>query len=234
MGSRVFDGVDDYLQAVGAIVDNPPFTLAAWVKPANVTANHTIVGVSDIDTDTRYHNLRFTGGTAGDPVQAISRNTSSGVSASASGFVADVWQHVAGVWTSFTDRLVYLGGTAGTTNTTNLDPPTPDTTYVGRLSRLAPTDYAAGKIAVVAVWNIALSGADIATLAGGTLPTSVQAANLIAYWPMMSGMSPEPDDIGTLDLTVNGTTFDSGDTPPVGGASPVLSRIRFASLLGVS
>jgi hypothetical protein len=77
--------------------------------------------------------------------------------------------------------------------------------------------------AYFAVWNIVLSGAEMSTFnGGGDVP---QQDNLICFLRMDAQQSPEPDDVGSNDGTLTGTTSSATGGPSVtynalaGGAS---------------
>ena len=73
-----------------------------------------------------------------------------------------------------------------------------------------------GKLAHAAIWNVALSDQEVASLKY-LYPNQVAVANLVNYWPLTSNKSPEPDyGSGNLPLTVTGTTF-STDNPNIAG-----------------
>jgi hypothetical protein len=65
-----------------------------------------------------------------------------------------------------------------------------------------------GQIAEAAVWNVALSAAEIASLSKGFSPLLIRPASLVAYWPLIGRHDPEIDPVGRFDmtLTANPTT----------------------------
>jgi hypothetical protein len=68
--------------------------------------------------------------------------------------------------------------------------------------------FGAGRIAEVAIWaGVNLDATEASNLAGGTLPTSIQAGSLKHYWKLCGTSSPEPDSVGSASMTVNGATF---------------------------
>jgi hypothetical protein len=77
-------------------------------------------------------------------------------------------------------------------------------------------NYFAGKIAEVAVWNVALGDDEIASLAAGANPTTIEAEYLVGYWPLLSDAN---DDIGSNNLTLQPhpgePSFDSEDHPTI-------------------
>lgn len=71
-----------------------------------------------------------------------------------------------------------------------------------------------GEISQIALWSSALVASDFASLAAGTLPTSVQAGTLIYYLPVNTGSSPELPTVGTAQGTI------TGSLPLVGVVTP--------------
>ncbi|RMF89820.1 MAG: hypothetical protein D6741_17470, partial [Planctomycetota bacterium] len=121
------------------------------------------------------------------------QSVQSAVAASTGSCEANRWHHVAGVFSSHAARRVYLDGTPGTTETTNLAPSGVDTITAGAWQRLgSPTVFFAGGLAEAAVWTAALNDEDIAALAAGTSPLSVRRDALVAYWPF-GGSYPQND-----------------------------------------
>lgn len=115
---------------------------------------------------------------------------------------ANTWQHACGVEASTTDRRVFLDGGSKGTNTQFQNPSGIAYTRIGRC--YTSGDPWNGRIAHMAVWNVALADAEAGTLAAGISPLKVRRSNLIAYWPI-NGQSPEADLIGAYAMTVNGT-----------------------------
>lgn len=76
-------------------------------------------------------------------------------------------------------------------------------------------NFWSGNLAGVGIWNVALSAANVATLATGESPVNVANASLIAALPLC-GSSPEPDKKGTNNGTLTGTAVVGGPTQFVG------------------
>jgi hypothetical protein len=133
---------------------------------------------------------------------------------SITGVTANVWHHGAAVFASSTSRTPYLNGVAGSTETTSKVPASVNRISVGRLGRLAPIGYMDGNIAEAAIWNVALTQAEISALATGALPVNVRPSALVFYAPLLGGDSPEPDlSGGGRPLTVTGATSISDLAP---------------------
>jgi hypothetical protein len=95
-------------------------------------------------------------------------------------------------------------------------PPTQPTVVLTQLGTIwsAVALNFSGDIAEAAVWNIALSASDVATLAAGVRADTIQAANLKQYWRIAGTVSPEPDEMGGTGLTINGTCPKAATDPP--------------------
>lgn len=60
-------------------------------------------------------------------------------------------------------------------------------------------------LAEIAIWGVALSQANVTTLAGGKGSNCVQSGSLLAWWKMRTNTSPEPDAIASDDATLHGS-----------------------------
>ena len=100
---------------------------------------------------------------------------------------------------------VFNGAAKGTDTTTTIAR-TLDRLLVGALiSGALSANYWDGDVAEFAIYNAALSDAEVAQLATGLAATSVRGGNLVAYYPLLGTSSPEPDVMGGTGLTlVNG------------------------------
>lgn len=202
----------NYLEAtLGALAAPTPMTIAAWCKPS-ATALGTMFSIGDSNTG-NYVAL----GSDGTGRVFLETATPNSDSFSVGTMGTGTWRHAAGVTSSVTNHLAYLGGVAGTADTTSVNPTTLDRTTIGALvqtgSRISPFS---GAVAHCAIWNIALSAAEIAALAAGRNPLTIAKANLVGYWPVFGDSSPEPDFSGVaFPLPIGGTPTKGSDDPPV-------------------
>jgi len=72
-----------------------------------------------------------------------------------------------------------------------------------------------GKLAEVAIWNVALTAAEIATLAEGFLPTFIKPESLISYYPLVRDYS---DRLGNNSVTESQTVTFAEHTRIIEGA----------------
>jgi len=217
----ILNGTSQYLSqtavfGAGTDLSGYPFTVSAWIKPANLTASHPVCSIER--SDASFFIAMFArGSAAGDPAAIWGYNSggSNGWAETSSGYSAGVWQHVCMVCESDSKRTIYLNGGSSGEDTTDIDYPitaAQDGFEVGIWSADGgPNGYFEGRIAQLATWDVALSGASIARLANGAAPTVVEDSNLQNYWDFVSDAT---DSIGGDDLTPTGSpTYDDTDEP---------------------
>jgi hypothetical protein len=220
--SVVLNGSGQYLRAYfgteGPFYQNYPFSISLWFKTSNITSAQGLgfIGSSTWDTNSShsYNYLYTRGADAGDPVSATVKNglTTERIDTT-TGFSANTWYHVLGVFNSDTDRRVYINGSSKATGSTNINGAR-DTQYVGigRVSSITTEDFT-GKIAEVAVWSSALSDANAVSLAGGALATEVDAANLESYWPLYDDPNSDAGNTSTNFTEYGSPSYDTNDSP---------------------
>lgn len=201
MAIAVVRASSQYAEATSAaLTGSLTATFAAWYKPSSLT-NSAILSCGRSATNDDYYVLGMDG--TGQGYVEVNGGSGSGT-AFAAGVSNGVWAHVAGVQSSATSRTAYVNGAAGTPNTTNIGaaPASLDRTTIGALiitgSRLS---FSGGDIAECAIWNVALTTAEIASLAAGASPLVIRPANLVLYAPLNVAASPEQDLRGSLALT---------------------------------
>jgi hypothetical protein len=241
--SREFDGVDDRLDNTTSIpLSAYPFSMACWFRSDSITVNQTLMQLQDKDSTSPRQYLRCAGAVASDPVQAVTATSGSTQTASTStSYTAATWHHACGVWASDTSRAAYLNGGGKGTNATSRtfnSGAGMDSVTIGCAGHSTPDNFTDGRIAYAAIWNVALSDAEVALLAGGDHPLAVQGAAVVAYWRLTGTDSPELDTEGSLpwNLTLTGTTAGADDPtvdPPPGGAATSFPPIRRRPLRGL-
>jgi len=189
-----------------------PITLCAWIRPDVVNAEQ---GIATKWGATTQYELELTA--TGKASFGVNASGGSTLVNGATTLTPSVWQHVAGKQTT-TDVFVYLNGVQDGTSTVERSIVNTNASFlIGKFGTGTPFD---GRIAEVAVWNIALSDTEIAALAAGYPASMIQAASLKGYWQIQGTASPEPDTSGNGNsATINGT-LAAADGPLVktGGA----------------
>jgi hypothetical protein len=206
------DGSNDYVSVAhdSSLNTTTAFTLSAWVKytsgtlagyPQILSKRHSNTGYQfNIDNNGR---LLF-------GVDATSFVTSSSV------ITAGTWNHVAVTWTSGTGAVAfYLNGAADGTGTGK----TSMTSNTGALEighNPNFTNWYAGLMDEVAVFNSALSSSNISAIYNSGVPTDLSSYSPVGWWRFEEGSGTSVENTanpGTSDGTLtNGPTF-STDVP---------------------
>lgn len=198
----------NYLSASDAAATAPPLTMAAWgLVTGAVGTNMTIMTLTTATggSGQDLHALQLDGSTSG-RVRATSNDTGGAASAVATAAPsANTWFHAAGVWSATNSRAAFLNGGNKGTNTTSKTVPSSNRTAIGVNGIATPGQAfsSTGLLAEAAIWNAALTDAEIAVLATGVSPLAVRPGSLVAYWPLIGKNSPENNlrSGGTMAIT---------------------------------
>ena len=215
---------------------NFPITISAWVRPDTVTGNDIVFCIDDKGDQNRV-DLQLASGAP------LAQATASGGTASnqtaSKTATAGKWYHVVAVLSDTqTEAFVwvdgsFLGGGSGTTRAlADLD-----TTVIGACFTGVPAAqfFFDGVITNVAVWSVALTGAEVRRLCMDRFSVrKVRPESLVLHCPaeVMTG-SVCVDTVGAREFTKNGTIADSSDDGPPGFTPPGLGTWTPASLTGV-
>lgn len=208
--SRTFAANTDALQVANAFLTGVPFSLFCWMRQTN-NANtlNFLIGVSGSANNRAGIGVNVTTLAAAAAVRDGSATSSAN---STTGITLSAWNAVGGVFTSATDRAVYLNGGNKGTNTASRTAAGVNSLRIG--SGFNSQFGMQGQMAHCAAWNIALSDADMLSLGTGTNPLNVHPEALVLYLPYVGRDSPEIDIIGGRTLTVTGAT-SSTEEPPI-------------------
>jgi hypothetical protein len=212
--SRLFDDASlDYLEDSNAILTAAPFTWSIWFRADDDTDNFLVLGTltqGGVDEHFFRWRIRIVDGQIN---WRVEESGSVGQVITTAGPSINVWHHAVAVEAASNDRRIYLDGSNKGTDTSTVVPTGINTTSIGRLDDGTPGDNFSGDLAHAAVWNVALTDQEVATLAAGVSPLRVRRDSLVGYWPI-NGQSPEYNVMGTgINLTVNGTTIS--EEPPI-------------------
>jgi hypothetical protein len=202
-----FDGVDDYAQAVNEITAYP-FTLETWVKFDVVGTTQNIVAISDSTVGSKAFQLR--------------KNTSNNIVLRSQGFVtttgtstvpANTWVHVAGVFETDTNKMLYVNGVLEATQTSNVAFNTSsDEVVFGIASSFTTADSLDGKLSDVRVWNTSRTATEI--LDNYEQRLIGNETGLVGYWKLDEGNSTAAKDFtsNANDASlINGTSWNTGE-----------------------
>jgi len=219
-----FDGTNDYVAAdnVTSYLDSStglPFTVSAWAYP-DTTNNEAIWAFNKTGNTDENLNLLFYG-SGGNTKKFYHHGPTSYVGESEHEFEPGRWHHIVVVVDSSGNGKMFVNGEEEDTWSSGTN------TSVNRFSigqeyddtGSDPSDYFDGKIDEVAVWNVALSAADVTALynSGNGLKASANSGNydnsadLIGYWKFNDGTGSTLTD--STSNSNNGTlnNMDSSD-----------------------
>lgn len=164
-GSVLFSGADadTFINDTFTAITETPFTISSWVK-TTTTGKRGMVYLGDGTTGNQYYLSNVQGGTG----RTTARN---GTERTVAGAIINdgEWHNVVSVYTSPTERSVYVDGIFGGTQTVEVLAVNLNRFGIGGLTRNtphAPVDLLEGQLDDVALWDRAFSAADAAAVSG--------------------------------------------------------------------
>jgi hypothetical protein len=219
--SFLFDGSGDYLSGTLGTTYGKPITLAAHVKftthPSPSSDVFLTLGNSASSID---HCLTILTSTVDDEWYALSRTTGANQAIVSSVNRDDQWTSVVGVFTSNTLRDLYIQTISQTGQSTGTSSVTDAMQYIRAGVWLDGARYLTGKLAELAIWDSALSTADITSYLAGTAASGIDAANLIEYVPMSTNSLLNLGTDTDGDLTATGNAVFDADHPIITSGTP--------------
>lgn len=206
MSLETAGGSDSATKDVG-IITAAPLTMWCRFRSTDAAASQVLMALLDKDNDTDYFRIVAAGDGAGDPINVRTASSSAGGSANTStGYSANSWHTAGGVFAAANDRRAFIDGGSKGTNTTSVTPSGIDRMCLAQQVDLTPDRPLIGRIAEAAIWNVALTDAEVALLEKCS-PLDIRRANLKGYWPALQrDGSVVLDRSGNRnDLTLNGT-----------------------------
>ena len=173
-----FDGTSNYVQTTfPGIGGSASRTVTFWIKTTDTT-NHGIISWGDSSSNTRKYHVRINNSEANGTRGAIRCEVQGGYTIGSTNLADNQWHHVAVVFgedatPSTSDVLLYVdgqldpkSGTADLAVDTDISGPNANSVVIGRRVQGAPA-YFAGKLADVALYDVALGAGEVAQLADG-------------------------------------------------------------------
>lgn len=210
--ARLFDDANnEYLEAAAAAATAAPLTISAWCYVDDDTRGNCGASLHDGNGEDAFYFYAH----SDNKVRAYTKEGGGtyDYAATSTTFAADTWFHACAVYAAVDDRAAYLNGGGKGTSSDTVEPAGINTTTVGDLG--SGFSMYSGRLAEVAIWNVALTDAEVSILADGYSPLLIRPESLVGYWPTIGRHSPEIDLVGGNDLTLN-----SGDSGPVAAAHP--------------
>lgn len=212
----IYDGSGDYHNIASAIVSAYPWSFSIWFKPASTQADAggTLLAVEGA---TNSHYWWFVWNKTVSKISIVTKDSASaGTSAySVNTLTQDAWNHATLVASSATDRKVILNGDVANSGTdVNSKSPTVTKTALGTLQNYAGLYEYKGNLAFGTFWNVALTDAEVASLAKGAYPLTVRPESIVGFFPLQIAAN-SPDLVATRVLTANGGVAATQDGPVV-------------------
>ena len=218
--ARLFDNASsEYLSMGSAVLSGTPISMACWYNSDDATLQQVLMLVSDTAADDDYFAMTLMGDVAGDYIRARTKRSTTTGAITTAGYSVSTWEHACAVFASSTSRAIYINGGDKGTDATSKIPISLDTTAIGVAKQSSIAAYMSGLIAEAAIWNIALTDAEVLLLSGGYSPLFIHPQNLVAYWPLIresvgDGTGDGLDIVGGNNLTATNTPVN-GDHPRI-------------------
>lgn len=232
--SRDLPGTASNYLSIGDVaaidITGTALTVSAWVNPDTANSLDFVVS-KGVDTTNVQYNLY---GNSGTLATELGDATGHDDASFAAAYVTGSWQHLA-VRKNGTGAVaiaLFRNGSLLVSGVSNRSiQNTANALFIGQRSDNNAITAMDGLVAEVAIYNAALSDPQIASLAAGANPTTVQAANLKGYWPLYGDVSPEPDYSGSGNVATIVGTVPKGATHPAVAA--IGSGVGVSAMTGV-
>lgn len=204
--ARDFDGSDDNLLVDVAAVTAYPFTISCWGNSDSTAGNAVLGCIVDKDVGTVRH-LLYHEGADNTIICQSSVGGSTALAETSTNIDTGVWYHACGVFAAAQDHRAFLNGGGKISDIINSAAiGAVDRTAVGRsMDSTASAPYN-GKLAEFAIWDVALTDAEVLILAAGFSPLLVRPQSLVHYVPLIGRTSPEIEIIRGNDMAITGAT----------------------------
>jgi len=195
----------------GAVKGAAPITYACWFYPDSDTGNgQTLMTEEDASATSHYYRLVWQDNVANNPLRFHSfSGGNTDILDLDSVISAGSWWHCCFTLGGGGASKIYAGGTANTNTGTGhvAAVANVDSYFIGaRYNAGTPIQFANGRIAEAAIWNVVLTDAEVDILAAGYSPAFVRPTELLSYRKLFGRQSPEPDHVGGFHGTLTGTS----------------------------
>lgn len=186
-----FNSDHDIYYSVAAL--SLPLTLAIWRNADVAGSNKVTFSVGD-SAGTKYLAI----GASNTGFNRL--NYSSADNLEGDAVATDAWQHIVGVFNSTTSREIFTDGTSDASATDAGSSFTLDSISIGVSADSTPFfGREDAQLAEAAVWSVALSDEEIASLANGFCPLFIRPQSLVFYQPL-TAIAYQLDRMGNAAL----------------------------------
>lgn len=154
-----------------------PFSINCWFKTSTLAATRQFIQIGTATTNFRRIGINSSNQVVAQCSTGTLRTSTAGT------FTSGAWSMATGVFSATNNRLAYTNAVAGTANTNTVTNAQPTILTVGG-SQGNPNANDIN-LAEVAIWDVALTAADITALYDGHRATQVRPDNLIVYMPLV-------------------------------------------------
>lgn len=202
-------GTNIQLSKTVAAVTGYPISLFCWaLQTSSFSGGHQLLTVGTSNGQ-NYVNLQWAStGKVILETEAANGTILDDTVTNATAGTLGVWYPVAGVWTSATSRVGCQGVMTPQTLSTTTETMNASwaQTQIGSQSSKGSTFWNAnGSVAFPAVWNVALTTAELTMLMTGFAPDRVRPEGLVMYCRMTGTATTEPDLASITAFTVSAT-----------------------------
>jgi hypothetical protein len=179
-----FDGTADHLNSgtSAAFSATYPTSLACWFNTDVTGIADWIIDLGD-GTNNNHFSLKLGPAFVVEAEVRDSVGTTT-VANSSTTITGGVWQHAAAVFSANNSKAAFLNGANKGTDANTANVGTINIIAIGAFYNGAILGEYDGRLAEMAIWNVALTDAEVATLGAGYSPLFVRPQNLVHYVSM--------------------------------------------------
>jgi LruC domain-containing protein len=221
--SLIFNGTSDYVEIDdNELIDDYPFTLAAWVKTSGfgiAGEDMVILNLADPSKSNNYYGI-YIGADENGVACLRARKGSAKTIEGSTILTDDQWHFVVGVFSSKNVRKLYVDGVLEGSDNRNVNfDDDAEETVIGRWGDSSPSSYFSGNIDDVQVWEKSLSQTEV-NYYFNNFPLGSEN-DLIGFWNFNTGSGNSIDDQtnNNNDGTIHGAIWanDAGGSNDTDG-----------------
>ena len=207
--ARLFDdAASDYLELGSTPVTAVPLTLAAWFNKDDTAITGTVLAIGNNTAGGTNDRFRIRYGGAEDVFAETRSTLAAGEAQTTGGGSNNIWTHGAAVFAATNSRTAYRDGANSASNVTDVTPLSLNVVNIGcNYATIGGRQlFWSGSIAEAAIWNRALSVAEVFSLAQGYSPLFFPHGRVF-YLPLNSEiLGVDLDNLDGGDPVATGTT----------------------------